>query len=262
MPYTPIRTRLALAASLAIVSATGVQGQGRGGRGGPPEPPKTARAGALYDITRYWVSAVTEDWRFRMVTPPKGDYTGVALNEAGRKFADAWDPAKDEAAGEQCKSYGAPNLMRVPGRLHITWQDDQTLKIESDAGQQTRVLHFARRRSGLRLARFFQGALGNGAGGPGYNASGFAESGNDAPEAWIFAEEWRALQRERDVDRILRSSERAERRCLPGHHHHRRGSRLSRAAVFDRVALSKAAGCQGLESGAMFGKIANQGIVK
>jgi hypothetical protein len=78
-----------------------------------------------------------------MVTPPKGDYTGVALNEAGRKFADAWDPAKDEAAGEQCKSYGAPNLMRVPGRLHITWQDDQTLKIESDAGQQTRVLHFA-----------------------------------------------------------------------------------------------------------------------
>jgi hypothetical protein len=135
MPYTPIRTRLALVASLALVSATGVQGQGRGGRGGPPEPPKTARAGALY--------VVTEDWRFRMVTPPKGDYTGVALNEAGRKFADAWDPAKDEAAGEQCKSYGAPNLMRVPGRLHITWQDDQTLKIESDAGQQTRVLHFA-----------------------------------------------------------------------------------------------------------------------
>jgi hypothetical protein len=143
MPYTPIRTRLALVASLALVSATGVQGQGRGGRGGPPEPPKTARAGALYDITGYWVSVVTEDWRFRMVTPPKGDYTGVALNEAGRKFADAWDPAKDEAAGEQCKSYGAPNLMRVPGRLHITWQDDQTLKIESDAGQQTRVLHFA-----------------------------------------------------------------------------------------------------------------------
>jgi hypothetical protein len=78
-----------------------------------------------------------------MVTPLKGDYTGVPLNEQGRKLADAWDPAKDEAAGEQCKSYGAPNLMRVPGRLHITWQDDQTLKIEADAGQQNRVLHFA-----------------------------------------------------------------------------------------------------------------------
>ena len=32
--------------------------------------------------------------------------------------------------------------MSVPGRLHITWQDDQTLKIETDNGQQTRLLHF------------------------------------------------------------------------------------------------------------------------
>lgn len=138
-----LKMRLALAASLGLIAATGLHGQGRGGRGGPPEPPKTAKAAALYDVTGYWVSVVTEDWRFRMVTPLKGDYTGVLLNEQGRKIADAWDPAKDEAAGEQCKSYGAPNLMLVPGRLHITWQDDQTLKIESDAGQQTRVLHFA-----------------------------------------------------------------------------------------------------------------------
>ena len=138
-----IGMRLAFAVSLALIAATGGQGQGRGGRGGPQEPPKTAKAAALYDIAGYWVSVVTEDWRFRMVTPIKGDYTGVMLNEQGRKLADAWDPAKDEAAGEQCKSYGAPNVMRVPGRLHITWQDDQTLKIEADSGQQTRVLHFA-----------------------------------------------------------------------------------------------------------------------
>src|SRR5689334_16392738 len=113
-------------------------GQGRAGQG--PGAPRTAKAAALYDITGYWVSVVTEDWRFRMVTPPKGDFTGITLNAEGRKIANAWDPAKDEAAGEQCKSYGAPSLMRVPGRLHITWQDEQTLKIESDAGQQTRLL--------------------------------------------------------------------------------------------------------------------------
>lgn len=131
----------ALVVSLGLL-AGGVSGQGRG-RGGAPEPPRTAKAGALYDITGYWVSVVTEDWRFRMVTPPKGDYTGVMLNEQGRKLADAWDPAKDEAAGEQCKSYGAPALMRVPGRLHITWQDEQTLKMESDSGGQTRLLYFS-----------------------------------------------------------------------------------------------------------------------
>jgi hypothetical protein len=93
-------------------------------------------------MTGYWVSVVTEDWMFRMVTPPKGQYLGVPLNAAARRVADAWDPAKDEAAGEQCKSYGAAAVMRVPGRLHITWDNDTTLKIETEAGTQTRLLHF------------------------------------------------------------------------------------------------------------------------
>jgi hypothetical protein len=94
------------------------------------------------DLTGYWVSVVTEDWRWRMVVPAKGDYQSVPINETGRKAADMWDPAKDEAAGEQCKSYGAPAIMRVPGRLHITWQDDNTLRVDVDAGEQTRLLHF------------------------------------------------------------------------------------------------------------------------
>jgi hypothetical protein len=32
--------------------------------------------------------------------------------------------------------------MRVPGRVHITWQDDTTLKLETDSGEQTRLFHF------------------------------------------------------------------------------------------------------------------------
>jgi hypothetical protein len=110
-----------------------------GGRGGPPQSPKAA---APIDLTGYWVSIVTEDWRYRMVTPAPGDYQGVPMTRAAAKIADAWDPAKDEAAGDQCKSYGAPAILRVPEHLHITWQDDQTLKMEVDAGKQTRVFHF------------------------------------------------------------------------------------------------------------------------
>ena len=74
--------------------------------------------------------------------PPKGDFLGIPLNPAGRKVADAWDPAKDEASGDQCKAYGAPSILRQPEHLHITWQDDQTLKLETDAGKQTRLFHF------------------------------------------------------------------------------------------------------------------------
>ena len=105
-------------------------------------PPPVPRAAAPIDLTGYWVSIVTQDWRWRMVTPAKGDYQGVPLTPEARAIADAWDPAKDEAAGEQCRSYGAPALMSVPGRLHITWADDNTLKVETDAGTQTRLLRF------------------------------------------------------------------------------------------------------------------------
>jgi len=111
-------------------------------RGAQP-PSKTPRDGALVDITGYWVSIVSEDWRFRMVTAPKGDYPDVPLNAEGKKIADAWDPARDEASPDRCKAYGAPNLMRVPARFHITWADDTTLKIETDAGMQTRLLRFS-----------------------------------------------------------------------------------------------------------------------
>jgi hypothetical protein len=115
-------------------------GGGRGGgRGGGAQ---NARTSAAIDMTGYWVSVVTEDWRFRMVTPPKGNFGGVPINGEGRRVAGEWDPAKDEAAGLQCKSYGAAGLMRVPGRLHITWDNDTTMKIEADAGTQTRVFHF------------------------------------------------------------------------------------------------------------------------
>jgi hypothetical protein len=107
-----------------------------------PQPPVNPRAIAPLDLTGYWVSIVTEDWRFRMITPDKGDYASVPLNSEGKRIADTWDPAKDEASGNQCKSYGAAAIMRVPTRLHISWEDDNTLRVDTDAGTQTRSFHF------------------------------------------------------------------------------------------------------------------------
>jgi len=130
---------VALAAALCLAP----QATAQRGRGGAPQgPPPTPKAAAPIDITGYWVSLVTDDWRWRMVTPPKGDYLYLPLNPAGRQAADLWDPAKDEAAGEQCKGYGAPSIMHLPGRLHISWDNDSALKLDADAGTQTRVFHF------------------------------------------------------------------------------------------------------------------------
>jgi len=133
--FTPCLISVLFSLSGMIVFAQGV-----GGRGGPP---LTAKQAAPIDLTGYWVAVVVEDWKYRMIPANKGDYGGLPLNAAARKVADTWDPAKDPPAGEDCRNYGAPNLMRQPGRLHITWQDDQTLKLESDAGMQRRLLSFA-----------------------------------------------------------------------------------------------------------------------
>ena len=144
-------TALVLLVSLLAQTAAHAQGAPRRG------PPPTGEAGAPVDLTGYWVSLVTQDWIFRMVTPRRGDYSNVPLNAAGISIMDAWDPSKDVAAGEQCKSYGAPAIMRVPEHLHITWQDDQTLKMQTDAGEQTRLFHFVPSMAAAHGPRTWQG---------------------------------------------------------------------------------------------------------
>ena len=112
--------------------------------GGPPAAARTARTAAPVDLTGTWVSVVSEDWRWRMVTPLKNDVASVPVNGAGRKGATSWNLERDNAANLQCKAFGVGGIMRQPGRIRISWQDDNTLKLEFDAGTQTRLLNFNR----------------------------------------------------------------------------------------------------------------------
>jgi hypothetical protein len=131
---------LAFSTAAFLVACSMILHAQRGGRGtGPPASPRDS---AAIDLTGYWVSVIAEDWKYRMVTPRKGVYDALALNAEGRRVGDTWDPARDEAAGEQCRAYGAANIMRLPGRLHITWQDANTLRIDTDTGTQTRLFYF------------------------------------------------------------------------------------------------------------------------
>ena len=122
----------------AFAGGTAVRAQQQGG-----SATRSARDRAPIDLTGYWVSYVTENWRYRMVTPAKGEYRRIPASRAALPLINAWDPAADERAGNQCRSYGAGAILSVPGRLHITWQDADKLRIETDAGTQTRLFHFA-----------------------------------------------------------------------------------------------------------------------
>ena len=126
------------AAALTFSAASPAAAQ----RGGEAELQQTPREAAPVDLTGQWVSVISEDWRWRMVTPPHGDYASVPLTPQGRATADNWDLAADNAAGLQCKAFGAGGVMRIPGRLRISWQDDETLKVETDAGEQVRLYNF------------------------------------------------------------------------------------------------------------------------
>jgi hypothetical protein len=133
------RNTLFMLAALVLAAAWPVDAQ----RGqGPAAPPQTARAAAAIDLTGTWVSVISEDWPQRMLPPRKGEYTRIPLTAAARTVADSWDPARDESAGEQCKGYTAASVTRMPGRVRISWQDDYTMKMELEAGGQTRLFHF------------------------------------------------------------------------------------------------------------------------
>jgi len=167
-------SRVAMAALVSTVTIGGsVMAQGRGGAAG------NARQGALIDLTGQWVSIVTEDWRWRMVTPPKGDTASIPLNPAGRKVADTWDLNADRTRGDLCKAFGPPGLIRQPGRMRIRWENDSTLLLEFDAGTQMRRFRFGgsgqagtRTLQGQSEARWFRQPQNRGIFGRGGAASG------------------------------------------------------------------------------------------
>ena len=117
-----------IATAVGLVMAVGLRAQGQ------PNAP--------IDLTGTWVSIVTEDWTVRMLTPRRGDFSSLPLTQAAQDSAQRVDMAALQGSGRACDAYGAPVIMREPGRLRISWQDPKTLRIDTDAGEQTRLLHF------------------------------------------------------------------------------------------------------------------------
>ena len=130
IPWTCALLLLAGSGAISFAQTPAQQEQAR--------PPQSARESAQVDLTGYWVPLITEDWLWRAITPAKGNAISVPLNDEGTRVANQWDLASDEANAEQCRPFGAAGVMRLPLRIHVTWADDETLRIETDAGRQIR----------------------------------------------------------------------------------------------------------------------------
>ena len=184
MSAAPIRrwgtwSALVLAVVTITAAITAAEAPAQQGRGAGPGGAGSGRTGALIDLTGQWVSVITEDWRWRMMTPPKGDTASVPLNPAGRKAAAGWDLAADRARGDLCKAFGPPGLIRQPTRIRIQWETDNTLRLEFDAGTQTRRFQFGappapgmRSLQGHSVARWFRQPQNRGIFGRGGDAQG------------------------------------------------------------------------------------------
>jgi hypothetical protein len=164
-----------VAAAVLLVVAVPASLRAQPPQGGAAPAPQPPRQSAPLDLTGQWVAIVNEDWRWRMVTPPKGDYASVPLTPEGKRVADTWDASKDGA----CEAYGAAGLMRMPTRLRVSWDGDEVLKVETDAGRQTRLLSFKPAANVASTPRSLQGVSQaawvrpqGGAGGPGLAGAG------------------------------------------------------------------------------------------
>ncbi len=148
----PLITTVALTVLASAPAVPAVRAQAQPAQGPQVQAPAPVQAPiapadypqrfAAVDLTGTWVSIVSEDWAVRMIVPPKGDFESLPLTRAAQDAANRADMAQVQAAGRACEAYGAPVLLRQPGRIRIGWQDGGTLRMDADAGQQTRLLQF------------------------------------------------------------------------------------------------------------------------
>ena len=204
---------------VAVVARWSMLGDTMAERAGAAGPRRAARLATPRGRARSSISpgngsrSITEDWRWRMVTPPKGDTASVPLNPAGRKAADAWDLAADRARGDLCKAFGPPGVDSA-ARTRCASDGRTTTRCcsEFDAGTQTR-----RFTSGTAVAGGARSLQGQSAGAvvPAAaesrhlrprrrGARRLARSRDDEPACRLSAPERRALQRAYGRQGVLR----------------------------------------------------------
>ncbi len=83
-----------------------------------------APAAAQISLVGEWVGRYHEDFQDRIPGPDLGDYTGLPVNDAARRFADSWDPSRVSLLEHQCQPYVSPHIYRGPLQFRI-WEEKE-----------------------------------------------------------------------------------------------------------------------------------------
>jgi cyclase len=83
-----------------------------------------APASAQISLVGEWVGRYHEDFQDRIPGPDLGDYTGLPVNDAARRFADSWDPSRVSLLEHQCQPYVSPHIYRGPLQFRI-WEEKE-----------------------------------------------------------------------------------------------------------------------------------------
>jgi hypothetical protein len=93
-----------------------------------------------HDLAGYWLSGATQGWRHLTVVPVKVEYQGIPMNPVTGDLAGFWNATADGAAAQSCKAYGSGLILWTSGFSQSRWVYSNALRVESDAGRQTRPL--------------------------------------------------------------------------------------------------------------------------
>ncbi len=82
----------------------------------------TAPLPAQISFVGEWAGRYHEDQADRVPGDVHGDFTGVPMNDAARRYAEAWDVRRVSILEHQCQPYNLPHIYRGPLQFRI-WEE-------------------------------------------------------------------------------------------------------------------------------------------
>ena len=115
----------------------------------------SAPASAQISLAGEWAGRYHEDQGDRVPGDVQGDFTGVPMNDAARRYAESFDVTRVALLEHQCQPYNAPHIYRGPLQFRI-WEEKVRPHRKSSPTRNTWAPTCSTGRSGWTAVRILQ----------------------------------------------------------------------------------------------------------